>query len=161
MATNTGISLTNRKMTPVRGQAAFLPNQPILHTCLVSPAETGILQAGDVVTFDTTQTDIDNLIVLKKATATDIPVGIVVYNAVLPAGFVANDRISIFDTDSYVYMTAGAADLTAGTEVSVNESGQVVAATAGQGVIGIVYTTPSVVGDLIVIKVKQGQKAAA
>ncbi len=161
MAVNTGINLTARRMTPVRGQAAFLPNQPILHTCVVSPAETAVLQAGDVLTFDTTQTALDNLIVLKKAAATDVPVGVVVYNAVSPTGFVANDRISIFDTDAYVYMEAGAADLTAGTEVSVNTTGQVVAATAGQGVIGIVYTAPSVVGDLIVIKVKQGAKAAS
>lgn len=156
-----GINLTQRRMSPVKGQAAFLPNQPILHTCLVSAAETAVLQAGDVLTFDITQDALDGLIVLKKAAATDIPVGVVVYNAVFPTGFVANDRISIFDTNAYVYMEAGAGDLTAGTEVSVNENGQVVAATAGQGVVGIVYTAPSQLGDLIVIKVKQGQKAAA
>lgn len=161
MATNSGLNLTQRRMTPVKGMAAFLPNQPILHTCVVSPAETAVLEAGDVLTFDTTQTTLDGLVVLKKAATTDIPVGVVVYNAVFPTGFVANDRISIFDTDAYVYMEAGAADLTAGTEVNVNENGQVVAATAGQGVVGIVYTAPSVVGDLIVIKVKQGMKAAA
>lgn len=161
MSLNTPMNLTQRRMTPVKGMAAFLPNQPILHTCIVSPAETELLGAGDVVTFDTTQTALDNLIVLKKATATDIPVGVVVYNAVQPTGFGANDRISIFDTNAYVYMEAGVADLTAGTEVNVNEDGQVVAAEAGQGVIGIVYTAPKQIGDLIAIKVKQGQMAAA
>lgn len=161
MATNSGFNLTQRRMTPIKGMAAFLPNQPILHTCVVSPAETAVLEAGDVLTFETTQTALDGLVVLKKAAATDMPVGVVVYNAVFPTGFVANDRISIFDTDAYVYMEAGAADLTAGTEVNVNENGQVVAATAGQGVVGIVYTAPSAIGDLIVIKVKQGMKAAA
>lgn len=160
MASSTGIDLTARRMTPVRGQAAFLPNQPILHTCLVSPAESNVLKAGDVLTFDTTQDNLDNLIVLKKAEPTDVPVGVVVYNAVFPTGFVANDRISIFDTNAYVYMEAGAADLTAGTEVTVNSSGQVVKATTGQGVIGVVYTAPSAIGDLIVIKVKQGKVAA-
>lgn len=161
MASNTGLNLTQRRMTPARGMAAFLPNQPILHTCIVSPAETAVLQAGDVVTFDTTQTTLDNLIVLKKAAATDVPVGVIVYNAVFPTGFVANDRISIFDTNAYVYMNAGAADLTAGTEVNVNENGQVVAATAGQGVVGVVYTAPNAIDDLIAIKVKQGTKAQA
>ncbi len=161
MSTNTGMNLTQRRMSPVKGMAAFLPNQPILHTCIVSPAETETLGAGDVLTFDTTQTALDNLIVLKKATAEDTPVGIVVYNAVQPTGFRANDRISIFDTNAYVYMEAGAADLTAGTEVNVNAEGQVVAATAGQGVIGVVYTAPKQIGDLIVIKVKQGKVAAA
>lgn len=154
------ISLTNRYMTPVKGQAAFLPNQPILHTCIVSPAETNTIMPGDVMTFDTTQGDLDGLIVLKKAAATDVPVGVVVYNAV-ETKFLKNDRVSIFDTNAYVYMEAGAANLTAGTEVSVNSSGQVVAATAGQGVIGVIYTAPSAIGDLIVIKVKQGKVAAS
>lgn len=160
MSANTNMSLTNRRMTPVKGQAAFLPNQPILHTCVLSPAETEVITPGDVMTFDTTQTALKDLIVLKKAATTDVPVGVVVYNAI-QTGFVANDRISIFDTNAYVYMEAGAANLTAGTEVSVNTSGQVVAATAGQGIIGVVYTAPAAVGDLIVVKVKQGQVPAA
>lgn len=154
------MSLTNRRMTPVRGQAAFLPNQPILHNCILSPAQTDPVFCGDVLTFDTTQTALDGLIVLKKAAATDVPVGVVVYNAV-QTQFETNDRVSIFDTNAYVYMEAGAADLTAGTEVSVNESGQVVAAAAGQGVVGVVYTAPAQIGDLIVIKVKQGSVASA
>lgn len=160
MASNLGMSLTNRRMTPVRGQAAFLPNQPILHTCILSPAQTEPVYCGDVLTFDTTQAALDGLIVLKKAAATDIPVGVVVYNAV-QTRFEANDRVSIFDTNAYAYMEAGAANLTAGTEVAVNADGQVVAATSGQGVIGVVYTAPAQIGDLIVIKVKQGQVSAA
>lgn len=31
----TSMNLTQRRMTPVKGMAAFLPNQPILHTCIV------------------------------------------------------------------------------------------------------------------------------
>lgn len=160
MSLNSSFSLTNRRMTPVKGQAAFLPNQPILHTCILSPAQTDPVYPGDVLTFDTTQTALDGLIVLKKAASTDMPVGVVVYNAI-STGFSANDRVSIFDTNAYVYMEAGAADLTAGTEVTVNDDGQVVAATSGQGVIGIVYTAPTQIGDLIAIKVKQGKVAAA
>lgn len=141
MALNTGLSLTNRRMTPVKGQAAFLPNQPILHTCILSPAETETVYPGDVMTFDTTQTALNGLIVLKKAAIADTPVGIIAYNAV-KTGFKANDRISIFDTNAYVYMEAGAADLTAGQQVGINANGQVVAATAGNGIIGKVYNTP-------------------
>lgn len=154
------LDLTQRRMTPVKGQAAFLPNQPILHTCVLSPAETATVYPGDVLTFDTTQTALNGLIVLKKAAATDLPVGVIVYNAI-QTGFTANERVSIFDTDAYVYMEAGAADLTAGTEVTVNAEGQVEAATAGQGVVGIVYTQPAQIGDLIAIKIKQGIKTAA
>lgn len=82
------------------------------------------------MTFDTTQTALNWLIVLKKAAIADTPVGIIAYNAV-KTGFKANDRISIFDTNAYVYMEAGAADLTAGQQVGINANGQVVAATAG------------------------------
>lgn len=159
MATNTTMSLTNRRMTLVKGQAAFLPNQPILHTCVLSPAETATVVPGDVMTFDTTQTAISDLIVLKKAAATDTPVGVIVYNA-LQTGFIANERISIFDTDAYVYMEAGAV-VSAGTELGINTNGQVVAATAGNGIVGIAYTASTKAGDLIVVKVKQGKKAAA
>lgn len=159
MAANNAFSLTNDRMTPIKGQGAFLPNQPMLHTCVVSATQTGGLLPGDVVTFDTATT-LDNLIVVKKAAAADTPIGIVPYNPLVTEK-VANDRISLFDTNSYVYMEAGAADLTAGTQVTVNSTGQVVAATAGQGFIGIVYTQPSVVGDLIVIKVAPGKVAAA
>ena len=153
------MTLTQRSMTPVKGQAAFLPNQPILDTCVVSPAETATLYPGDAVTFDTTQTALAGLIVVKKAVQTDVPVGVVVYNGVSPA-FKANDRISIYDTNAYVYMEAGAANLTAGTDVNVNSSGQVVAATASQGIVGKVYTASTAIGDLIAIKVSQGQVPA-
>lgn len=159
MSTNTSMSLTNRRMTPIKGQAAFLPNQPILHTCVLSPAQTGTVVPGDVMTFDTTQTGLSDLIVLKKAAATDTPVGVIVYNAI-QTGFVANERISIFDTNAYVYMEAGAV-VTAGTEVGINTSGQVIAATAGNGVIGVAYTDSTKAGDLIVVKIKQGKLAAA
>lgn len=154
------IALTNRGMTPIKGQAAFLPNQPILHNCIISPAESATIYPGDVLTFDTTQTALDGLIVLKKAAQTDVPVGVVPYQAVNEA-FVANDRVSVFDTNAYVYMIAGAASMTAGTEVNVNSSGQVVAATAGQGVVGVLYTGAAAVGDFVVIKVKQGTVPAA
>lgn len=159
MSTNTGLNLTARRMTPVKGQAAFLPNQPILHTCVLSPAQTGTVYCGDVVTFDTTATGLSELIVLKKAAATDTPVGVVVYNAV-QTGFTANERISIFDTNAYVYMEAGAV-LSAGTQVGINATGQVIAATAGNGVVGIAYTDATKAGDLVVVKIKQDKLAAA
>lgn len=152
------MSLTNRGMTPVKGQAAFSPNQPIMHTCIVSPTQVGEIYPGDAVTFDTTQTAMNGLIVVKKATQTDTPVGVVAYNAVSPV-FKANDRVSIFDTNAYVYMEAGVASITAGTKVNVDTNGQVVKATSGQGVVGVAYTGATAKNDLLVIKVSQEQLA--
>ena len=54
------------KRNSLTKSAAFLPNQPILHTCVLSPTETAIVYPGDVMTFDTTQTALNGLIVLKK-----------------------------------------------------------------------------------------------
>lgn len=157
MVANT-IGLTNRYLTPAKGQAAYLPNQPILHNCVVTPAATEVLMPGDVVTF-AEDANMDDLIVVKQAAKTDEPLGVVVYNAI-KSGFAANDRISIYPDNSYVYMEAGAADITRGAKVGFNADNQVVAATAGNGVIGKACTVPGVVGDLIVVQVKPSVEAA-
>ncbi len=154
-----GISLTNRRLTAVKGMAAFLPNQPIIHDCIYSPTATENLQVGDIVTFDA-DTTLKGVPVLKKAQATDTPAGVVVYNAI-KSTFEPNDRISIFPDNSFVQLPAGAANITLGTKVMLNTQGQVVEATAGNGVIGITWTAPSVIDDLIVVQIKPEAIAAA
>lgn len=154
-----GIGLTNRYLTPVKGQAAFLPNQPILHNCVVTPTAETALEPGDVVTF-ADDANMDDVIVVKQAAETDEPLGVVVYNA-LKSGFAANDKISVFPDNSYVYMEAGAADITRGAKLGFNADNQVVTATAGNGVIGKACTVPGVTGDLIVVQVKPSMEAGA
>lgn len=149
MATN-GLSLTQRGIKPIKGQAAFLPNQPIIHNCVVDPGATEGLVPGDVVTF--AATTLTDLTVVKKAGATDRPCGVVVYNAI-KSNFIANDKVSIFPVNSFVYLPAGSADLTIGAQVGINTDGQVVAATSGNGVAGILWTQPSAVGDLVVVQI--------
>lgn len=147
-----GLSLTQRSLKPVKGQAAYLPNQPIIHNCVVSQAAANPLITGDIVTFDT-ETTLKGLTVLKKAAATDEPIGVIVYNAIKSA-FPANDRCSIFPDNSFVYLPAGAADIKLGTKLMMNDIGQVVEATSGNGIIGIAWTAPSVVDELIVVQIK-------
>lgn len=156
MVANT-IGLTNRYLTPAKGQAAFLPNQPILHNCVVSPTAAEVLKPGDVVTF-AEDANMDDVIVVKQAAVGDEPLGVVVYNAI-KSGFGANDKISVFPDNSYVYMEAGAADITRGAKLGFNAQNQVVAATSGNGVIGKACTVPGVTGDLIVVQVKPGMEA--
>lgn len=141
-----GLSLTQRNIRPAKGQAAFLPNQPIIHNCIASEA----LMAGDIVTFATTE--LTDATVLKKAATTDLPCGVVVYNAI-KSGFVANDKISIFPINSFVYMPAGYANLTIGSKVAFNSDGQVVAADSGDNTIGILWTQPAAIGDMVVVQV--------
>lgn len=146
---NTG--MTRRKITPADGQAAFLPNQPILHTCVVSAKQTGNIVCGDIVTIDATNA-VEDLITVKKAAVTDEPIGIVALNPI-KTGFKANDRISIFPLGSFVYKTTGAANLAAGSKLGFNANGEVIAATAEKGVIGKAMTGGTVTGDIIAIQV--------
>lgn len=149
-----GLSLTQKGIKPIAGQAAFLPNQPIIHNVVVDPSATAPLVPGAIVTFATTT--LKDLTVVKQAANTDIPVGVVVYNGIKSA-FSANDRVSIFPVNSFVYLPAGAADLTIGTVVGFNSSNQVVAdTTSGHGRIGVLWTQPSAIGDLVVVQIKPG-----
>lgn len=158
-----GISLTNRRMTAVKGQPAYLPNQPIIHNCIVDPtlAANTYLSPGDVVALQSDAT-LKGVTVVKKAAVTDTPCGVVVFNSI-KSGFAANDKISIFPVNSFVYLPAGVANnIKLGDKLQFNASGQVVTtATASNGYIGIAWTAPSAVNDLIVVQIVPGMEAAA
>lgn len=157
-----GISLTNRRITAVKGQAAYLPNQPIIHNCIVDPTQTAgtYLSPGDIVALQPAAT-LKGLTVVKKAAVTDTPCGVVVFNSI-KSGFEANDKVSIFPVNSFVYLPAGAATITLGAKLQFNATGQVVATTtASNGYIGIAWTAPSAVGDLIVVQIVPGMEPAA
>ena len=62
----------------------------------------------------------------------------------------------------FVYLPAGAANIKLGDKLQFNASGQVVTtATASNGYIGIAWTAPSAVNDLIVVQIVPGMEAAA
>lgn len=148
------MGLTNLKITGRAGMAAFLPNQPIIHNCVVDSTASAPLVPGAIVTFGSTS--LPNVVAVKQAANTDIPCGVVVYNNIA-SGFNANDKVSIFPTGAFVYLPAGAANLTIGAVVGFNSSNQVVAdATSGHGRIGVLWTQPSAVGDLVVVQIKPG-----
>lgn len=157
-----GISLTNRRMTAAKGQPAYLPNQPIIHNCIVDPTleANTYLSPGDVVALQSAAT-LKGVTVVKKAAVTETPCGVVVFNSI-KSGFAANDKISIFPVNSFVYLPAGAADIELGDKLQFNALGQVVTtATASNGYIGIAWTAPSAVNDLIVVQIVPGMEAAA
>lgn len=159
MVTN-GISLTNRNITPVRGQAAFLADQPLIHNCIVDPSATAPLIPGDIVTL-TTNATIKGVSIVKKAAVTDIPCGVVAYNPI-KSGFTANDKITIKPVNSFYYAVATAANITAGSKAQFNADGDIVSgSTAGNGIIGIVWTEPAAANDLIVIQIQPGLTPAA
>ena len=148
------LGLLNLDIAPVRGNAALLPNQPILHTCIVASGQSGSLVAGDVVTLATG--DATDKVVVKKAAVTDLPIGVVVGNPIKDA-FAAGEHVSVFPVGSYVYMTAGAASIARGSKLQFQADGDVVATTtATYGYIGTAYTTGVAEGDIIIVHVEPG-----
>lgn len=146
------LALTNLEIAPVRGNAALLPNQPILQGCKVYASETATLVPGDIVALATGGSA--ELIEVKKAAVTDEPIGVVVGNP-LKTRWKAGERISVFPVGSYVYMETGAASIARGSKLQFNASGKVLAtSTASNGYVGIAMTAGVASGDLIVVQVK-------
>lgn len=145
------IGLTNLNITQAKGQAAFLPNQPILQGCVVNTAAATELVPGDIVKL---VAGAGNIVIVDKADVTDLPFGVVVYQGI-KSGFKAGERVSVFPANSFVYLPAGNASITRGAKLQFNAQGQVVATTeAGNGYIGTALTEPGVTGDLIVVQIQ-------
>lgn len=146
------ITLTNLDITPSRGYAALLPNQPILQGCIVSSSESATLVPGDVVALATGGAD--GKVVVKKAAATDLPLGVVVGNPI-KSGWVKGEHISVFPDNCYVYLVAGGA-IVRGAKVQFNPTTGKVDDTSTQsnGYIGIAMTAASADGDIVIVQVK-------
>ena len=145
------LGLTNLDIAPVRGNAALLPNQPIIQGAKVDASESATLKPGDVVTFSTA-TPAD-AIVVKKAAVTDLPVGVVVGNPI-KTGFVAGDSISFFPAGSFVYMESGSSTINRGTKVQFDTAGKVKStSTASNGYVGTAWTAAAAEGDIIIVKI--------
>lgn len=154
------LSLTSLEITPSRGNAALLPNQPILQGCKVYASQSGTIVPGDVVALSSTAGSAD-LIEVKKAAVTDEPIGVVVGNP-LKTGWVAGERISVFPVGSYVYMVGGAASIARGSKLQFNSDGEVLATTTAEnGYVGIAMTAGVAKGDLIIVQVNPGMEPAA
>ena len=153
------LGLLNLDIQPVRGNAALLPNQPIIQGCVVSASEEATLVPGDIVAL--ASGGADEVIVVKKAAVTDTPCGVVVGNPI-KTGFVAGERVSIFPEDSYVYLPAGAANLARGSKLQFNSSGKVVATTtATSAYVGIAWSAGTAEDDLIIVQIKPEAAASS
>ena len=145
------LTLTNLEIAPVRGNAALLPNQPIIQGAIISASEEATLVPGDVVTLATGGAA--GTIVVKKAAVTDTPCGVVVGNPI-KTGFVAGDMVSYFPVNSYVYMESSAASIARGSKLQFNADGKVAATTtATSAFVGIALTAAEATGDLVIMQV--------
>lgn len=153
------LGLLNRDITPTRGNAALLPNQPILQGCVISANEATTLLPGDVVAL--AEGGDDDVIVVKRAAVTDTPCGVVVGNAI-KTGFVAGERVSIFVDNAFVYMQTAAASIVRGSKLQFNATGNVVATTtATSSYVGIAFNSQPTSGGLIIVQVKPEAAASS
>lgn len=145
------LGLTNLDIAPVRGNAALLPNQPIIQGAKVYASETATLVPGDVVALTTGGS---GEILVKKAAVTDLPVGVVAGNPI-KTGFVAGDMISFFPAGSFVFMESGSASIARGTKVQFDANGKVKATTtASKGYVGTAWTAAGAEGDIIIVRIE-------
>lgn len=136
--------------TPIDGLYVYQANLPQLHNVIISSTQSTPLKAGDVVVLDTASTN-TNAPVCKKASAGDVPFGIVTYTPVVN-NFVAGERIGIARENDIIWKTAGSA-ISVGDYVAIAADGMIDTATTG-GVIGIALTPSSAEGDLIQVELK-------
>ena len=134
----------------VAGMYAYMANLPQPHNIRVSAKQETALNAGAVLTIDTTVTS-QYAPAMKQAGTTDRIDGVLVYNPVQNE-FVAGDRIAIARSGDFVFMPAGG-EITVGTELYFNDNNEVVATGTGSK-IGVAYTTATAQGDLIVVELR-------
>lgn len=153
------ISLTNQNITPYAGQAAYLPNQPILDNCVVSASQGTPLVPGAIVTF-ATDANLGYVTPVKQAAVTNQPLGVVVGNPI-KSGFNALERVSVFPANSYVYLPAASGTINPGDQLQFNANNQVVAtSTASNGYIGVAMTGSTAEGEFVVVQIQPGMQAA-
>lgn len=142
------LNLNDLKITPRDGLYVYMPNAPQPHNCIAAEA----LQAGDVLTLDTTSTN-PNCPVVKKAAVTDPVYGIVPYDA-MKNSYEANDKVMAAVEGSYIYKVAAGA-VTPGATLYFDADMQVTATeTEGNSTLGTANTYAAAAGDFVQVKLK-------
>ena len=151
-------SLNDLNITARNGLYVYMPNTPQPHNCIVSASETNGLQAGDILTLDTTSTNTAAPVV-KKAGVTDPVFGIVVFDA-LKTQYAPLDKISAAIEGSYIHKPVLGA-VTPGATLFFDANGNVTGtATAGNSTVGTANTYAANAGDLVQVKLKFGTTTA-
>lgn len=146
------IGINALRIYPAVGTYVYLPNTPQFHNTIVSASQTTPLGAGNVVTLDTTSTN-PNCPVVKQAAVTDLPLGVVIFDAMKNA-YTANQKIPVAREGSIVYLPAAGA-ITAGAKVMFNTDNHVTpTVTAGNSYIGTALTPAAAADDLVQVELK-------
>lgn len=147
-----GFSLTAAGTTPAEGMYALMPNQPHPHNCkFYSGTSTDTISAGAFVKLYGSSTSTTNPVVVAAA-ATDVPYGMVVYDASKSTNKVG-DYVALAQSGDSVFLVAGGA-ITVGAKLQFNASTRKVddSTTATNAFIGVAETKATADGDIIQVK---------
>lgn len=145
-------SLTQAGTKPAEGMYAYMPNKPHVHNAeFYSGTSTDTVTAGNFVKLYGSSTSKTRPVVSACA-VTDIPYGMVVYDAVKNVHGVG-DLVALATTGDSVFMVAGGA-ISVGAKLQFNASTRKVddSTTSTYAYIGVAETASSADGDLIQVK---------
>lgn len=145
-------NLTATKITPQKGQYALLPNLPQEHNVeFYSSTSTDLLPVGALVKLYGSSTSTDHPIAVVCA-ATDIPYGMVVYDA-RKSAYAVGERFAVAQSGDVIFCEAAGA-IAVGAKVQFNPTGWKVddSTTSTYAYIGKALTAASAAGDLIQVK---------
>lgn len=145
-------SLTQAGTKPAEGMYAYMPNKPHVHNAkFYSGTSTDTVTAGSFVKLYGSSTSTTNPVVVAAA-VTDVPYGMVVYDAVKNTHGVG-DFVALAETGDSVFMVAGGA-ISVGAKLQFNATTRKVddSTTATYAYIGVAETAAAADGDLIQVK---------
>lgn len=145
-------NLTATSIKPQKGQYALLPNLPQQHNVeFYSSTSTDTLPVGALVKLYGSSTSTDHPVAVVCA-ATDIPYGVVVYDA-RKQSYAVGERFAVAQSGDVVYMEAAGA-IAVGAKLQFAVSGWKVddSTTSTYAYIGKALTAASAAGDLIQVQ---------
>jgi hypothetical protein len=145
-------SLTAAETKPAEGMYAYMPNKPHPHNCeFYSGTATDTVTAGNFVKLYTSSTSTVRPVVAACA-VTDVPYGMVVYDALKNVHGVG-DLVALAQSGDSVFMVAAGA-IAVGAKLQFNATTRKVddTTTSTNAYIGVAETKASADGDLIQVK---------
>lgn len=145
-------SLTAAGTTPAEGMYAYMPNKPHVHNAVFySGTSTDTAPAGTFVKLYSSSTS-KTTPVVEAAAVTDVPYGMVVYDALKSTNKVG-DIVALATTGDSVFLVAAGA-ISVGAKLQFNASTRKVddSTTATYAYIGVAETAATAAGELVQVK---------
>lgn len=145
-------NLVAERPQPIRGAYAYMPNTPHTHNNIFySSTATDTIKAGDFVKLSATSTN-TACPVVEACEATDVPVGMVVYDCRLN-GFKVGEKVALAKTGDIVWLVANGA-ITVGAKLQMVDGTVYVddTATKDNAYIGVAQTVATAQGDFVQVE---------